>query len=223
MNNHDPKLYFLVDDHPMVREGLINLLKTAGFTLAGQADNCSETLQHPALRDQPLVIVDLALGEESGIELIKHLHRRGLSVLVYSMHESPSLIRAALNAGARGYVTKRETAQSLLRAVETLFQGGSFLSPRANQALQRHNLVDDLSGQQLRVYQLLGLGHSNETIAQQLNLSIRTLESYYVRIMDKLGVHSTKELRAQAVHDALAAHNLSLRRPGSYTSTDSCE
>lgn len=220
MNSDTPKLFFLVDDHPMVREGLINLLRTAGFTLAGQAANSSETLQNPALRDQPLVIVDLALGEESGIELIKHLHRRGLSVLVYSMHESPNLIRAALNAGARGYVTKRETADSLLQAVATLFQGDSFLSPRANQALQQHNPVEELSGQQLRVYQLLGLGHSNETIAQQLNISIRTLESYYVRIMDKLGVQGTKELRARAVHDALAAHDLSLRRPGSHTSTD---
>jgi len=141
------------------------------------------------------------LGDESGIDLIKHLRLRGLLVLVYSMHEGPHMIRNALEAGAGGYVTKREAAHSLAEAIRAVSTGSRYLSPRAAAACHEANPLDGLSGQQRQLYRLLGQGCSNEEIARQLNISVRTLESYYVRVIDKLGVKGVKELRQQAIRD----------------------
>jgi len=195
---------FLVDDHPLVRAGLAHLLQASGFAVSGEAGTASETLSHPALATNPLVIVDLSLGDESGVDLIKRLRLRGLSVLVYSMHEGAHIIRNALDAGAGGYVTKREAAQSLAEAIRAVGAGSRYLSPRAAAAYQDPTPLDSLSGQQRQLYRLLGQGCTNEEIAGQLNISVRTLESYYVRVMDKLGVHGVKELRQQAIRDARA-------------------
>jgi len=195
---------FLVDDHPLVRAGLAHLLQASGFTVSGEAGTASETLSHPALATSPLVIVDLSLGDESGVDLIKRLRLRGLSVLVYSMHEGAHIIRNALEAGAGGYVTKREAAHSLAEAIRAVCAGSRYLSPRAAAVFHESAPLDLLSGQQRQLYRLLGSGCSNEEIARQLNISVRTLESYYVRVMDKLGVHGVKELRQQAIRDARA-------------------
>jgi len=196
---------FLVDDHPLVRAGLAHLLQASGFAVAGEAGSISETLAHPALATKPLVIVDLALGDESGIDLIKRLRRRGLSVLVYSMHEGAHVIRSALNAGAGGYVTKREAAHSLAEAIRAVCAGSRYLSPRAAAAFHEPTPLDGLSGQQRQLYRLLGQGCANEEIARQLTISVRTLESYCARMIDKLGVHGVKELRQRAIRDAVVS------------------
>ena len=192
-----------MDDHPLVRAALAQLLAGEGFAPAGQAGSPAEALAHPALATSQLVVVDLALGEESGIDLIKKLCARGLAVLVYSMHEGSTVIRRALEAGAGGYVTKREAAESLAAAIRAVLAGVRYLSPRAEAALRESTPLDGLSGQQQQIYRLLGQGASNEAIARQLGISGRTLESYCVRIMDKLGVQGVKELRRGAIRDAL--------------------
>jgi len=196
---------FLVDDHPMVREGLAHLLRASGFVVAGEAGTSQETLAHPGLALAPLVIVDLSLGDESGVELIKRLRLRGLFVLVYSMYEGAHVIRRALDAGAGGYVTKREAAQSLVEAVQAVRSGSRYLSARAEAALHEQVPCAGLSGQQRQLYRLLGQGLSNEQIAAHLGISVRTLESYCARIMDKLGVQGIKELRRQAIRNAAAS------------------
>lgn len=193
---------FLVDDHPMVREGLSHLLQGAGFTIAGEAADAGETLAHAGLRHHPLFVVDLALGEENGTDLIQHLHRRGFAVLVFSMHEGASAIRRALEAGANGYVTKREAAHSLVEAVRTILAGGRYLSARAKAAMRAPAPLDDLSSRQMQIFELLGRGCANDEIARELDISVRTLESYCVRIMDKLGVQGVKDLRQLAIRTA---------------------
>ena len=152
--------------------------------------------------DHPLVIVDLSLGEESGVDLIGSLCRRGLAVLVYSMHEGAQAIRHALDAGAGGYVTKRDVAESLIEAVRALAAGASYRSPRVVAALQKARPREALSSQQREVFRLLGQGCANEDIAQRMDISVRTLESYCARIVDKLGLQGTKELRHLAIRDA---------------------
>jgi DNA-binding NarL/FixJ family response regulator len=193
-------LVFLVDDHPLVREALEHLLTGAGIAVAGQADGNATALAHPALAASRLAVVDLTLGEENGIDLIKRLTTRGLAVVVYSMHEGSTVIRRALDAGADGYVTKREAAQSLLEAIRAALAGDRYLSPRAVAALQELTPLDVLNGQQQRIFKLLGQGLTNEEIARQLGISVRTLESYCVRINDKLGLQGIKELRRLAIH-----------------------
>ena len=205
MNESERARIFLVDDHPLVRAALAHLLAGAGFDPVGQAGGVQEALVHPALAASGLVVVDLALGDESGIELIKQLRARGLAVLVYSMHEGSNVIRRALNAGAGGYVTKREAAESLVAAIQAVRAGGRYLSPRVKAALRELTPVDALSGQQQQIYRLLGQGLSNEETARQLGISVRTLESYCARILDKLGLQGIKDLRRQAIRDAASS------------------
>lgn len=197
-----PSRIFLVDDHPLVREGLVNLLRGAGYAIAGEADDMQATLAHPALQTSCLVIVDLSLGQETGVELIKKLRDRNLPVLVYSMHEGSHVVRQALDAGAGGYVTKREASGSLLEAVRAVLAETLYLSPRTEKALGQRMPLDVLTGQQYNIYQLMGQGLSNEDIARRLQISVRTIESYGIRIMNKLGFQSMKELRRQAIQDA---------------------
>jgi DNA-binding NarL/FixJ family response regulator len=135
-------MVFLVDDHPLVREALGQLLAGAGMAVAGQADGNATALAHPALAASRLTVVDLALGEENGIDLIKRLTARGLAVVVYSMHEGSTVIRRALDAGAAGYVTKREAAQSLLEAIRAVLAGDRYLSPRVMAALREMTPLD---------------------------------------------------------------------------------
>lgn len=205
MNASDKSLIFLVDDHPLVRAALAQLLAGAGHALAGQAGSRSETLAHPGLAACRLVVVDLALGEESGIGLIQKLREQGRAVLVYSMHEGSNVIRRALDAGAAGYVTKREPAQALLDGIQAVLAGGRYLSPRVQEVFKDLGPRDVLSGQQQQIYRLFGRGLANEEIARQLDISVRTLESYCARIMDKLGLDGMKELRQQAIRDAGAS------------------
>ena len=202
MSESEAPRIFLVDDHPLVRTALAQLLAGAGFAPDGQAGSSAEALAHPALASSRLAVVDLALGEESGLDLIRKLRERGMAVLVYSMHESSTVIRRALAAGAGGYVTKREAAESLAAAIRAVLAGSRYLSPRAEAALQELTPLDGLSGQQQQIYRLLGQGASNEDIARQLGISVRTLESYCARILDKLGVQGIKDLRRQAIRDA---------------------
>jgi DNA-binding NarL/FixJ family response regulator len=192
---------FLVDDHPLVRQGLTALLEQAGFTVSGEADTPQATLAHPGLSATHVVLLDLTLEQANGLDLIPLLCQRGLRVVVYSMHEDGGIVRRALQSGAHGYVTKRETAQSLPEAIRVVAGGGSFISPRASDQLARQASFPDLSRQQQRLYDLLGQGFDAEEIAAALQVGPRTVETYCTRLMDKLGVSGMKELRLRAIAD----------------------
>jgi len=205
------KQIFLVDDHTMVREGLAVVLTQAGFEICGQAASISETLAHPGLIFAHLAVIDLSLGEDSGLTLIKALADRKLSLLVYSMHEDAYYIQSAFSAGALGYVTKREVSSSLVEAVTQTLMGCRYLSPRA--ALTLLNVPKkptetksatsfpstDFSEQQQRLYRLLGEGLDTDEIATKLGISPRTVESYCARMIEKLNLSGMKELRKQAI------------------------
>ena len=208
-----PSRLFLVDDHAMVRAGLATVLTQAGFVLCGQAGNIRETLDHPELVSAHLAVVDLSIGEDSGLELIKLLRARHLPSLVYSMHEGSNIVRSAFAAGAVGYVTKREAASCLVEAVNTVLGGSSYISPRAGigfvQRAAGPALVDpfaEFSDQQARVYELLGEGLSTDEIAELLHVSPRTVESYGARMIEKLNLSGMKELRRHAISDRLHRH-----------------
>lgn len=111
------------------------MLLQGGFEVAGESDSYNGTLDHPGLSSVQIVVLDITLGQASGVDLIPALCRRDIRVVVYSMHEDPAVVRRALAAGAAGYVTKRETAQSLTEAIRTVAAGGSYISPRAAAAL----------------------------------------------------------------------------------------
>ena len=197
---------FLVDDHVMVRQGLATVLAQAGFAICGQAGDLRGALGHPELPSAHLAVVDLSMGEDSGVELIQALCARRLPSLVYSMHEDSNVVRNAFAAGAMGYVTKREVASCLIEAVRCILAGRQYVSPRAGVGLIPRAMepsgpesIPELSEQQQRMYELLGEGLGTDEIAQRLRVSPRTVETYGARMIEKMNVSGMKELRRRAI------------------------
>lgn len=199
MKENQIKKIFLVDDHPLVREGLNHLLTAAGFLVAGQAEDVSSIFLHPNFESSEVVIVDLSLGESNGLKLVEQLQQMQRLVVVYSMHENSNIIKQAFAAGAKGYVTKRESPTILLEAIRCVLAGENYQSPHVKKALADFDPMNDLSEQQKQIFNLLGRGMPNGSIAQELNIGVRTLESYCVRIMNKLNIDGIKQLRQQAI------------------------
>ena len=198
---------FLVDDHPAVREGLRLLLAQSGIEVCGEAGDAAGALETVRGAAPDLVMVDLSLGEESGLTLLRALGGAapGVPLLVYSMHEDPFHVQQAFAAGAAGYVTKREVASLLAHAVGEIRAGRRYTSPRAAQALAAAppaaGRPEALSPRELEVYRLLGEGYSTHAIAEALGVSRRTVESFYARILEKLGVPGMEALRRRAAAD----------------------
>lgn len=196
---------FLVDDHPAVRHGLTRLLGDEVYEVCGEKGSLFETLEAVLESQADLAIVDLSLGEESGFDLIAELCVHQVPVLVYSMHEDASSIDQSLRAGARGYVSKREESDELCLAVHSLLNGQRYLSPYAAKALAgsgsaRGNEAQ-LSEREQQIMALLAEGHGPSDVAKAMSISVRTVESYCSRIIDKLGLSGMKELRLVAIRE----------------------
>jgi DNA-binding NarL/FixJ family response regulator len=196
-----------VDDHPAVREGLTLLLEQRGITVCGDAEDGAQALNRLESARPDVVLVDLSLQRENGVTLIEQLHMRGVTVLVYSMHEDAVHVKRAFAAGANGYVTKREGADILVHGIREVIAGRRYLSERT-----RNTLIDggadtdsnetkrmSLSDRELLVLQSIGEGDSTEEIARRLHISARTVETYCSRIMAKIDLAGMKELRRYAI------------------------
>lgn len=177
----------LVDDHPLVRQGLAGLLQDEGFEVVGTAATAPEAQPLLARAPVDLVVVDLTLEHGTGLALLPAIRRDapGAAVVVYSVHEDGDRVRHALEAGAMGYVTKREDPEVLLACLRQVRSGQRFLSPRASRAMAdavAHGAApvpeDVLSRQEQQVYELVGHGHAAPEIAQRMGLSVRTVETY---------------------------------------------
>jgi len=196
----------LVDDHPAVRQGLALLLAPDGIDVDAEASGRAEALSRARERQPDLAIVDLTLDGEDGTVLIGALRARNIPVLVYSMHKDAWHVEGAFAAGALGYVTKRELHGVLVQAVREVAEGRRFVSPVAAVALvdlatgtAAQGRAGSLSQQEREVYQLLGQGEGTGEIAAALNISARTVESYYARILVKLGLDGMHQLRQHAI------------------------
>lgn len=203
------KRWFLVDDHPVIVHGLSPLLAGEGWRLEGSAGSQAEALERLPAQKVDVVLLDLSLEQGSGMELLAWLQteRPDLPAIVYSVHQDSSWVRRALGAGARGYVTKSEDPEILLECLEEVRSGGTFLSPRAKQGLATDPgepvpPEQVLSPQELQIYRLTGDGYTASDIAKLLELAVRTVDSYYGRILVKLGLVSRRDLRIQAVATA---------------------
>ncbi len=197
---------FLIDDHPLVRRGLKQLLVQESHTICGEAGNRRETLDSIGSSGADIAFLDLSLGNESGLDLINDLQRRDIRVLVYSMHEDVETIEKSFAAGADGYVCKRELEDVLFNAVSDLLEGRRHVSPRAAQSLSDRILLEPeesaeqlLSERETEVLIMLGQGETNTDIAAALFISPRTLETYFYRMIEKLELKGVKELRRYAI------------------------
>ncbi len=203
-----PIRILVVDDHPAVREALALLVSSQGMEVCAEAGGRADALASLATRRPHLAVVDLALDGEDGLVLIAQLRSRGIAALVYSMHSDAGHVQAAFGAGALGYVTKAEFRGVLAEAIRAVAAGRRFVSPRAAVALaeritepHRGEMPATLSGQEREVYRLMGQGEGTHEIAIALNISTHTVESYYARIQQKLGLEGMYELRRRAIDD----------------------
>jgi DNA-binding NarL/FixJ family response regulator len=196
---------FLVDDHPAMRGGLSLLLRQVGYAVCGEAGTRAELLERLDGSRAGVALVDLSLAEESGLDLIDDLTSRGVPTLIYSMHEDPGSIERAFGRGAQGYVTKREVADVLLEAIAAVAAGRRYASPGVMQSLAGRVLdpvegaAAPLSQREEQILDRLGGGESSAEIGRALNISAHTVETYYGRMIRKLGFSSMKELRKIAI------------------------
>jgi DNA-binding NarL/FixJ family response regulator len=206
---------YIVDDHPLMRRGYRSLLEAeADLRVCGEAGTVGEALAAIPHSSADLVIVDITLGDQSGLDLIRHLlaSQPDLPILVVSMHDEVLYGERVLRAGARGYLTKGVTDGDLVATVRVLLAGGHHLTPRmqaraveqmAGRAAGAGEPAESaLADRELEVYELLGRGLSTREVADVMRVSPKTVETYRGRIKSKLGLADSTELLHRAVRYA---------------------
>ena len=206
------KKIVIVDDHPIVREGFSKLINSeSDLEVAGTAEDATEALALMEKERPDVAMIDLSLKESSGIELIKDLQAScpEVRILVVSLHDEEMYAERALRAGAKGFIMKAEAVDDIITAVKKVSCGEIYLSSRMQSKLleqitsgkPRESIspVDILSDREMEVFQLIGTGVKTKTIASQLNLSVKTIETYKSHLKQKLQLKNGTELLQRAV------------------------
>jgi DNA-binding NarL/FixJ family response regulator len=200
----------LVDDHPIVRLGLKQLINAApDLIVCGEASSAAEALELVRSGEPDIAIVDIALQDRSGVELIKDLlaRKEGLRCLALSMYDEATYAVRVLHAGGRGYIMKQEMPKKLLAAIRQVLEGHVYISENMSTRLVSHmvsgvpqrSLAARLSDRELEVLALLGQGISTKEIAERLFLSVKTIEGHRERLKEKLKLKNAAELLRYAV------------------------
>jgi len=210
------KRILLVDDHPLVREWLANLIhQQPDLTVCGETESAPMALSAVVTAKPDLIIADINLKNSSGIELIKNLKELhpNIPVLVLSMHDESLYAERVFRAGAHGYVNKRETAQKMIEAIRRVLEGKLYVSERTAEILASQTIrgrvasrasIESLSDRELEVFDKLGQGINTRQIADDFRISVKTVQEYCARIKEKLNLNNATELLREAVrwHDA---------------------
>ena len=205
------KAILIVDDHPVLRRGLAALIETEpGLAVCREVATCRAALEAVRESRPDLVIVDIALGECDGLDLVKDMKSSHpeIPTLVLSMYDESIYAERSLRAGALGYVSKQQLDDTVLVAIRRLLGGETYMSDKlkarlatkfiAGRTLETDSPLDALSDRELQVFRLLGQGRSTPQIAELLNLSVKTIESHCEHIKQKLTLHSATELAHRA-------------------------
>jgi len=206
------KMVFVVDDHPIVRQGLTLLInQESDLAVCGEAEEMHSALSAILAVRPDILIVDISLNGPDGLELLKNIRMSSprLPVLILSMHDESIYAERALRAGANGYIMKQEATEKVLEALRRIVNREIYVSDRvANKMLQQYiggnavaqrSPVADLTDRELEVFRLIGDGHSTRQIAEELRLSVKTVESYQAHIKEKLSLRSARELMQHAI------------------------
>jgi DNA-binding NarL/FixJ family response regulator len=210
---------FLVDDHPLVREGLTNLINGQDdLIVCGEAEDSAQAIAGIAKLRPDVALIDISLKNESGLELVKNLESQFplVALIVLSMHDEALYAERALRAGARGYVMKRETTKNVLASIHRVLEGGVYVSERVVDSMARKlsssrkaaasSPIERLSDRELEIFRLLGQGRTTSQIAEDLHLSLKTVQAYCARAKEKFEVKSLGELLRAAIRWEDAAH-----------------
>lgn len=203
---------FVVDDHPIVREGLTLLInRESDLVVCGEAEEAHSALDAVVRTRADVVIVDISLSGPDGLDLIKTIRTTAptLPILVLSMHDEMIYAERALRAGASGYIMKQEGTARVLIALRRILRREVYLSDRAasrmvqqyvrGSAAADRPVEAELSDRELEVYRLIGEGHSTRKIAEELRLSVKTVETYQANIKEKLSLRTARELIQHAI------------------------
>jgi DNA-binding NarL/FixJ family response regulator len=210
---------FLVDDHPLVREGLANLInREDDLIVCGEAEDSAQAMSRIVQARPDVALIDISLKNESGLELVKDLKSQfpQIALIVLSMHDEVLYADRALRAGAHGYIMKREASKNVLVSIRRVLEGGVYVSDKIiNRMAVKHISsperssslpVECLSDRELEIFRLLGQGRSTSQIAGDLHLSLKTVQSYCARAKVKFGVTSLFELLRAALQWQDANH-----------------
>jgi DNA-binding NarL/FixJ family response regulator len=207
------KRLLIVDDHPMMRQGLAQLIGAEpDLEIAGEAEDGRRAMEAVAAVKPDLVLLDISLPDKNGLELIKDIQaqHRGLPILVVSMHEETLYAERILRAGGRGYIMKQEGGNKLMDAIRQVLSGKVYVSDRMSSRILESlshqtrpgssaSPVSGLTDREFEVLQLLGQGLATREIAGQLHLSIKTVEVHRANIKRKLELKTATELVRFAV------------------------
>src|ERR1700677_2899708 len=211
------KNVFVVDDHPLLRQGLAMLInREPDLMVCGEAEEASAAMKAIACARPDILIADISLNGPDGLDLLKNLRSLypDLPVLILSMHDESIYAERALRARANGYIMKQEAIEKVLVAVRRILGGDIYLSDRmANKLLHQYisgtpadmnSRLSALSDRELEVFRLIGEGRSTRQIAEKLHLSVKTVETYQAHIKDKLSLHSGRELVQHAIQSTIS-------------------
>lgn len=203
---------FIVDDHPLLRQGLAMMInREHDLAVCGEAEEAQPALRAIQQSQPDILIVDISLNGPDGLDLLKHVRNSypDLPVLVLSMHDEATYAERALRARANGYIMKHEATEKVLVAVRRILNGEIYLSERiANKMLQQYiggssaalqSRVSALSDRELEVFRSIGEGRSTRQIADELHLSVKTVETYQAHLKEKLALRSGRELIQHAI------------------------
>jgi DNA-binding NarL/FixJ family response regulator len=195
----------LVDDHPLVRDGLRARLEAVpAFEVVAEAGSAAEALEAARAHAPDLVLMDINMRGTNGIEATAAFREQfpRIAVLILSMHDKQEYVAQAMQAGARGYVLKDAPGKDIVVAIETVMSGGIYYSAALAQQLARPVSQDELTAREHEVLRHIANGESNKQIARELDLSVRTVETHRLNIKRKLGIEGQAELIKFAVQHA---------------------
>lgn len=203
----------IVDDHPIVRRGLKQILsEELDMGVFGEAQNSQEVLEHVQKQDWDIVVLDITMPGRGGIDILKELkdERPKLPVLMLSMHPEDQYAVRALKAGASGYITKGNVPEELVKAIRKIVGGGRYVSPTLAEKLAamlgmetENALHDTLSNREYQVMVMIGSGKRINEIAQELSLSVKTIGTYRERILEKMKMKNNAELMHYVIENKL--------------------
>lgn len=190
----------LVDDHQIVRSGVRHVLEASGtIDVVGEASGVHEALDRARALRPDVVVLDLTLRDGSGLDVIADLRELGARVVILSMQDEPVYARKAFELGAQGYVVKDAADEELVAAIDIVLADRIYVHPALAARLVMREPEDDLTDREREILRLIALGYTNQEIAGQLFLSVRTIEAHRRHILDKLRLST----RAQLVQYAL--------------------
>lgn len=202
----------LVDDHPIVRQGLALLIdREADLSVCGEAEGAHSAFHAIETLRPDIVVLDISLSGPDGLDVLKEIRMKSgiLPVLILSMHDESIYAERAMRAGANGYIMKQEATEKVLVAIRRILQGEVYLSDRLTSTMLQQYVrgtspakgspLFNLTDRELEVFRLIGEGHGTRQIADELHLSVKTIESYQAHIKEKLALRNARELVQHAI------------------------